>query len=104
MVERPVMRMVGILGSYSFVSGKRYGKLMPYVPRSQTWPQSGFIAMSPLPSEFIEKVNSLSRVGDSTLLRLTAAVRFGRDHPHWARSKLPTNGSLKCRGVGVSGQ
>src|SRR5690349_20832264 len=57
--------------------------------------------MSPLPSEFIEKVNSLSRVGERTLFKLIAAVRFGRDQPHCARSKLPTNGSLKCHGICV---
>src|SRR5262245_54981198 len=102
MVDSPVMRIVGTLFSNSLVPGKRKGNVMPYVLRSQTCcTQSGFMPISPLPSEFVENVNSFSSVDESTLFRLTAAVRFGRDHFHCARSKLPTNGSLKCHGMCV---
>src|SRR4029450_187302 len=100
----PVTRIVGILSSYSFVSGNRYGNESPYVRLSHCADetQSGSIRISPFPSEFAEIVNSLSSVDERTLFRLMAPVGFGRDHDTCARSKLPTKGSLKCHGICVA--
>src|SRR5215813_12367307 len=71
-VDKPVILIVGILPSASFVPGKRNGKFRPYVARSQGGPHAGSRSIVPVPSELNEKVNSLSSVDESVLVRLSA--------------------------------
>src|SRR5438094_10058464 len=76
-VERPVIRIVGIFWLASFVPGNKYGKVRPYVARSQSAPQAGSRSMVPVPSELNAKVNSL-RIGYTpwTFNDPSAAVAF----------------------------
>ena len=57
--------------------------------------------MSPLPSEFAEKVNSLMKVGESVLVRLAAPMRLGRDQTSSILPKVSSKGALKRQGVWV---
>jgi len=64
-------------------------------------PQPGSVSMVPFPSEFPEKVNSLMKVGEKVLIKLTAPVLLGLDQRARKRSRFPSNGELKCQGMWV---